>query len=84
MPWKALASTDAMPCANTGNINSRALSQFVEPKGFDTERDGRIAVHVHQVVRDKSGKIVADRMVEHVYTTRDGLITSMEIRNPKS
>lgn len=55
----------------------------VDPQGFASEPDGRIAVEVHQVVRDKSGQMIADRMVEHVYTIRGGLITRMEIRNPK-
>ena len=41
---------------------------------------GRIVVDVHQVVRDLSGAILADRMVEHVYTVDNGLITAMEIR----
>lgn len=60
------------------------LDSTVEPQAFTSEPDGRIAVEVHQVVREKSGKIVADRMVEHVYALRDGLIASMEIRNPKN
>ena len=42
--------------------------------------DGRIAVSVHQVVRELSGKLLLDRMVDHVYSLRDGLISSMEIR----
>lgn len=60
------------------------LDSTVEPQGFTTEDDGRIAVKVRQVVRDKSGTLVADRMVEHVYVIRGGLIASMEIRNSKS
>jgi len=41
---------------------------------------GRIVVDVHQVVRDLSGALLVDRMVQHVYTVDDGLITQMEIR----
>ena len=52
----------------------------VEPKKFSREADGRIAIDVHQVVHDKSGKLVVDQMVQHVYEFRDGLIQSMEIR----
>jgi ketosteroid isomerase-like protein len=59
------------------------LDPTVEPQGFTTEPDGRIAAHIHQVVRDKPGKLIVDQMVDHVYTIRDGLIASMEIRNPK-
>jgi ketosteroid isomerase-like protein len=56
------------------------VDSYVEPKNFTTEADGRIAVHVHQVVRDRAGKLLADQMVQHVYEIRDGLIGSMEIR----
>jgi ketosteroid isomerase-like protein len=59
------------------------LDPTVEPEGFTAETDGRIAAHIHQVVRDKSGKLLVDQMVDHVYAIRDGLIASMEIRNPK-
>ena len=41
---------------------------------------GRIVVDVHQVVRDLSGSIVVDQMVQHIYSMRDGLIGHMEIR----
>jgi len=56
------------------------LDPHVEPKNFALEADGRIAVDVHQVVHDKSGKLVVDQMIQHVYEIRDGLIRSMEIR----
>lgn len=57
------------------------LDSRVEPQGFSTEADDRIAVDVHQIVHDKAGKLVADQMVQHVYEVRDGLIRSMEIRS---
>ncbi len=56
------------------------LDPKVEPKKFSRESDGRIAVDVHQVVHDKSGKLVVDQMVRHVYEIRRGLIRRMEIR----
>jgi ketosteroid isomerase-like protein len=56
------------------------LDPKVEPQKFTADADGRIAIDVHQVVHDKSGKLVADQMVQHVYEIRDGLIQSMEIR----
>ena len=56
------------------------IDPHVEPVGFVTEDDGRIAVSVHQTVRDLSGKVLLDQMVEHVYQIEDGLILSMEIR----
>ncbi|MGH3848224.1 MAG: nuclear transport factor 2 family protein [Pseudonocardiaceae bacterium] len=51
----------------------------VSPTGFRPESDGRIAVAVHQVVRDKAGTIIADGTVTHVYRFVDGLVTEMEI-----
>jgi hypothetical protein len=37
-------------------------------------------VAVHQVVRDKSGKLLVDQIIQHVFEIRDGLIRNMEIR----
>ena len=56
------------------------IDPHVEPVGFTEEASGRIAVSVHQVVRELSGKILLDRRLEHVYTLEDGLIQSMDIR----
>jgi ketosteroid isomerase-like protein len=56
------------------------LDPNVEPKNFTEEADRRIAIDVHQVVHDKSGKLVVDQMIQHVYEIRNGLIQSMEIR----
>jgi len=56
------------------------LDPHVEPKSFDLDAAGRVVVGVHQVVRDLSGKVLLDRMVEHVYSMEGGLIRSMEIR----
>ena len=54
----------------------------VEPQRFEADEDGRTVVHVHQVVRDLTGKILVDEMVQHVYSIEDGLVRSMEIRKP--
>jgi len=56
------------------------INPHVNPLSFDKDEAGRIAVAVHQVVKDLSGNVLVDRMVEHVYTLRDGLIQSMDIR----
>jgi ketosteroid isomerase-like protein len=56
------------------------VDPHVEPKTFHVDSDGRIVVGVYQVVCDLSGKVLLDRMVEHVYTLKDGLIQSMDIR----
>jgi ketosteroid isomerase-like protein len=57
-----------------------AIVPHVEPRAFTQEADGRIAVSVHQVVRDLAGRVLADQMVEHVYQVQDGYIRRMEIR----
>lgn len=58
----------------------RVIDPHVEPRSFGTDETGRIVVDVHQVVRDPTGRVTADQMVQHVYVIRDGLIRSMEIR----
>jgi ketosteroid isomerase-like protein len=58
------------------------IDPHVEPVSFTAEADGRVAVTVHQVVRELSGKLLLDQMVEHVYHVEDGRIRSMEIREP--
>jgi len=44
------------------------------------DASGRIVVGVHQVIHELSGKMLMDRMVEHIYSLEDGLIQNMEIR----
>lgn len=55
------------------------LDPHVEPVEIRPEADGRVTVMVHQVVRDREGKLLADVMVRHVYSLREGLIERMEI-----
>jgi hypothetical protein len=43
---------------------------------------GETVVDVHQVVRDREGNLVLDRMVQHVYFIEGGLIRSMQILEP--
>jgi hypothetical protein len=57
-----------------------AIDPTLEPVGFSTDREGRMVVSVHQVVRDLDGRVLSDGMVAHVYRIEDGLIRSMEIR----
>lgn len=52
----------------------------VDPVSFELDSSGNVVVGVHQVVRDLSGKVLLDRMVEHVYEVKDGLIQGMTIR----
>lgn len=56
------------------------LDPHVQPVRFSDDGDGRIAVDVHQIVRDLKGNPLLDRMVQHVYQVRDSLILRMDIR----
>jgi hypothetical protein len=56
------------------------IDSHVEPREFSTDTDGRVTVVVHQVVHDTSGRLIADQMVDHVYTVKDGLIQRMDVR----
>jgi hypothetical protein len=58
-----------------GIIDSR-----VEPMAFESDDEGRIAVDVHQVVRDLEGTVLSDGRVRHVYAFRDGFVSHMEIQ----
>jgi hypothetical protein len=51
----------------------------VQPTSFHPEAAGRILVHVHQVVRDLAGAVVADGHVGHRFTIESGLIRAMEV-----
>jgi hypothetical protein len=56
------------------------IDPHVEPTAIQTDASGLVIVDVHQVVRDLSGALLMDRMVQHVYTIEQGLITRMDIR----
>lgn len=56
------------------------INPHVVPQGFRPDPTGATVVEVRQIIRDMGGKLLADRMVEHVYHIRDGLIEAMEIR----
>lgn len=58
----------------------RMINPHVDPISFTNDDQGRVVVGVHQVVKDPSGKVLLDRMVEHVYSLDSGLIQDMTIR----
>lgn len=60
-----------------GMIDPRVDSVHIED-----DPSGHTIVDVHQVVRDLSGNIVMDQMIQHVYSIRDGLIERMDIQSP--
>jgi hypothetical protein len=59
-----------------------AIDARVEPRGFALAPDGAAVVDVYQVVRDRSGALLSERAIQHVYRLRDGLIERMEVREP--
>jgi ketosteroid isomerase-like protein len=59
------------------------IDPTVTPERIVKEEDGRIAVLVHQVVRDLEGNLLSDGKVEHVYLIEGDLVKRMEIRELK-
>ena len=59
------------------------IDPHVEPVAF-ADAAGRTVVDVHQTVRDLSGNVILDQMVQHIYSLQDGLIKNMEIRESSS
>ena len=58
----------------------KMIDPHVEPFRFGAEGTDRTVIDVHQVVRDLAGNILADQVVQHVYTVRSGLIARMDIQ----
>jgi hypothetical protein len=57
------------------------ISPTVDPVALTQRDDRRVAVVVHQVVRDAAGAVVLDQHVEHLYTfAPGGLIARMDVR----
>ena len=59
-----------------------AIDPHVEPEAIAPLPDGRVAVSVHQTVRDLAGQVVGESRVRHVYELRDGLVTRMDVEEP--
>ena len=56
------------------------IDSRVEPLAIAEADDGGVVVDVRQVVRDRSGAVIADQQVQHVYAFRDGLVARMDVR----
>ena len=56
------------------------INPQVDPVKIEADGHGRIVVSVHQVIRELDGRLLFDRVVEHVYSLEDGLVRGMEIR----
>lgn len=57
------------------------IDPHVEPVSIEDDASHHTIVNVRQLIRDLSGKILKDQMVQHVYSFRDGLIERMDIRS---
>ena len=57
------------------------LDPCVLPTSFQLKPDGRIEVVVHQVIKELTGKILADEQVKHIYTLNEGKIARMDIEH---
>jgi hypothetical protein len=55
------------------------LDPHLTPNTFSPVDGGGWAVEVEEVVHDKAGAVVADRIVTHVYRFEDGLVRSMHV-----
>jgi ketosteroid isomerase-like protein len=58
------------------------IDPHVRPIRFAVERDGGIVVTVHQVVRDLAGRLLAERMIGHVFQIESGLVRCFDIKLP--
>ena len=50
----------------------------VVPQKTATVGNGVVRVHVHQIVRDRTGTVISDSMVLHDYRFADGLVVQMD------
>jgi hypothetical protein len=60
----------------------REIDPTVTPEGIGVLSDGRVALKVRQVVKNRAGAVLSDAQVLHVYTLKDGLIAGMDIDVP--
>jgi nuclear transport factor 2 (NTF2) superfamily protein len=60
-----------------------SIDPRVLPQRIELTSDGRVAVTVHQLVRDLEGNTLSDGAVEHRYVIEDGLIERMDVQEPE-
>ena len=61
-----------------------SIDPNVQPVNIHTDELGRAVVEVHATVRDLSGAVISEGMVEHIYVIDSGLIKSMEINKAQN
>jgi len=57
----------------------QSIDPHVEPVGFSTGPKGEIAAEVRQIVRGRDGKLLADKVVQHIFRIEDGRIKRFDI-----
>ncbi|UFH55809.1 nuclear transport factor 2 family protein [Spirosoma sp. KNUC1025] len=57
------------------------INPRVTPVSFQPGPDGQIDVGVHQLIRDLDGQVIADGLINHVYTIEAGKIRKMVIES---
>jgi ketosteroid isomerase-like protein len=57
-----------------------SIDPHVEPVGFSAGPQGEIIVEIHQTVRDREGKLLADKRVGHIFRIEGGLVRRFDIR----
>lgn len=55
------------------------LDPNVTPVAIQEKPNEQIEVDVHQVIKDRAGKLIADGFVKHLYTLENGKIKRMDI-----
>jgi ketosteroid isomerase-like protein len=56
------------------------VDPHVEPVAFAESPKADVIVEVHQVVRDLKGKLLADKMVGHIFRVENELVRRFDIR----
>ncbi len=55
------------------------IDPHVDPVEISSNNKGKVVVKVHQVVHDRDGNLLANRIVLHVFEVRNGLIQRFDI-----
>lgn len=55
------------------------IDPIVSPTSYKEIQPGKVAVMVHQVVKDRDGNLLSDGFVRHIYFFENELILKMEI-----
>lgn len=58
----------------------QTIDPRVEPIRSFVGPEGEIVVEVHQVVRDREGRLLTEKTVGHVFRMENGVITRFDIR----